>query len=81
MKAVLILRSILINIMIYSANQYSVSRIYRKYFGVKIGHNVRFTGKKISFGSDPSVSGTANNNWLLGTIISLSPPVSPLTIL
>ena len=47
-----LLKKLRILILIYFSNQYSVAKVYRKFFKVKIGSNVRFTGKP-SWGSEP----------------------------
>lgn len=38
---------------IYRSDAYEVGKWFSHYYGVKIGKNVRFTGKDISFGSEP----------------------------
>lgn len=35
------------------ANNFTVAKVYRRYYDMKIGSDVRFTGRKISFGSEP----------------------------
>jgi acetyltransferase-like isoleucine patch superfamily enzyme len=52
-KILLILKRILYKIAILKSDSYSVAKVYRKHLGIKIGDNVRFTGKKINFGSEP----------------------------
>ena len=46
MKILNIVKTLYLKFLIYQSNQYSVAKVYRKYFGVKIGRNVRFTGKQ-----------------------------------
>ena len=46
MKFFNILKQLYIKFLIYKSDAYSVSKVYRKYFNVKIGKNVRFTGKQ-----------------------------------
>jgi acetyltransferase-like isoleucine patch superfamily enzyme len=38
---------------IYRSDAYQAGKWFAYYYGVKIGKNVRFTGKDISFGSEP----------------------------
>lgn len=40
-------------IRVYFADEYSVGRIFSQYHGVKLGKNVRITGKNVSFGGEP----------------------------
>lgn len=47
------LKRILFKILVYKSNAYNVHKVFTKYLGVSIGKNSRFTGKKISFGSEP----------------------------
>jgi|APSaa5957512576_1039674.scaffolds.fasta_scaffold78427_1 acetyltransferase-like isoleucine patch superfamily enzyme len=49
----ILFRHIYIKYLIYSANPYTLPSIYRRYYGVKIGEECVFTGKRISFGSEP----------------------------
>ena len=44
MKILNIFKTLYLQFLIYQSNQYSVAKVYRKYFNVKIGKNVRFTG-------------------------------------
>jgi acetyltransferase-like isoleucine patch superfamily enzyme len=39
--------------LVYRANAYTLPDIYRKYYGINIGEGCVFTGKNISFGSEP----------------------------
>ncbi|MBN8694113.1 MAG: acyltransferase [Bacteroidetes bacterium] len=48
-----ILKSLYLKFLIYRSDAYSVCEVYRKYYGVRIGSNSRFTGKRIYFGSEP----------------------------
>ena len=48
-----LLKTIYIKSIIYLANPNTLPDIYRKYYDVKIGKNCVFTGKRISFGSEP----------------------------
>jgi len=52
-KITKIIRKLVFIIESYFADNYSVSKVYRKYYDIKIGNNVRFTGRHISFGSEP----------------------------
>ncbi len=45
MKIAKIIKKLYINFLISQSDAYSVANIYRKYYGIKIGRNVRFTGK------------------------------------
>lgn len=56
-----VLKSIYLKFLIYRSDAYSVCEVYRKYYGIKIGSNSRFTGKKISFGSEPYLIEIGNN--------------------
>jgi acetyltransferase-like isoleucine patch superfamily enzyme len=47
------LKTIYLKSIIYLANPYTLPDIYRKYLDVTIGKNCVFTGKRISFGSEP----------------------------
>ncbi len=38
---------------IYRSDSYEVGKWFVHYFGIKIGKDVRFTGKNVSFGSEP----------------------------
>ena len=53
MKLIKIIKLIYIKILILKSNKYTLPNIYKKYFGIKIGQNCVFTGKKINFGSEP----------------------------
>lgn len=53
MKLSEILEKAYIKFLIYKSDQYSSAEVYRKYYKVKIGKNLRITGKHISFGSEP----------------------------
>jgi acetyltransferase-like isoleucine patch superfamily enzyme len=61
MKLIRIIKSIFVKFLIYRANAYNVHKVFEKYYGVKIGANSRFTGKKISFGSEPYLIEIGNN--------------------
>ncbi len=45
----------------YFAGPFEVGAIFSSYYGVKIGENCRFTGKDISFGSEPYLVEIGNN--------------------
>ncbi len=47
------LKKILFKILVFKSNAYTVHKVFTRYLGVSIGKNSRFTGKKISFGSEP----------------------------
>ena len=47
-----LMKKLYIKLLIQKADAYSVGRIYRKYYGVTIGKNVRFTGR-MHWGSEP----------------------------
>jgi len=47
-----LIKKIYLKILIHKSNQYSVANVFRKYFRVKIGNNVRFTGIP-NWGSEP----------------------------
>lgn len=40
-------------IRVFFSNAYELGALFRKYYGVKIGNNSRFTGSDVSFGSEP----------------------------
>jgi len=46
-------KKLLFKFLVYRSDAYNVHKVFAKYLGVKIGSNSRFTGKKISFGSEP----------------------------
>jgi len=48
-----IFKQIYLRFLILKATPYTLPDVYRKYFGIKIGKGCVFTGKKISFGSEP----------------------------
>ncbi len=48
-----VIRSLYYKWLIYKADSYTVGKLFSKLYGIKIGENSRFTGKKISFGSEP----------------------------
>ena len=54
-------KSIYLKILIFFANRYTLPEIYRKYYDIKIGHSCVFTGKRISFGSEPYLIEIGNN--------------------
>jgi len=60
MKVFNIFRKLYIKILIYKSNQYSVAKVYRKYFDVQIGKNVRFTGIP-NWGSESYLIQIGNN--------------------
>jgi acetyltransferase-like isoleucine patch superfamily enzyme len=47
------LKYIVFKYMVYRANRFTLPDIYRKYYEIKIGKDCVFTGKNISFGSEP----------------------------
>jgi len=54
MKSILrIFRSIYISLNQYLANSEKKAAFYRKYFGIKIGKNVRFTCGRQNWSSEP----------------------------
>lgn len=46
-------KKLLFKFLVYRSDAHNVYKVYVKFLGVKIGSNSRFTGKKISFGSEP----------------------------
>ena len=69
MKVISLLNNLYLRYLILKADQYSISKIYRKYFGVKIGKNVRFTGKHISFGSEPYLVEIGDNVTITADVL------------
>lgn len=61
MNLINVLKNIYIKFLLYKADAHSQADIYRKYFDVKLGQNVRFTGKHISFGGEPYLVEIGNN--------------------
>lgn len=61
MKLLRTIRSWYYKLLIYRADSFSVGRVFSKFYGVKIGANSRFTGKKISFGSEPYIIEIGDN--------------------
>ena len=55
------IKNIYIYILKFFSDSYTVSKVYRKYYGVKIGKNVRFTDKYPHFGSEPYLVEIGNN--------------------
>ncbi len=53
MNTIELTKSLYLKIKIITANPYTLPSIYRKYYGISIGENCVFTGKRISFGSEP----------------------------
>jgi acetyltransferase-like isoleucine patch superfamily enzyme len=47
--------------LVYKSDAFNVHKVFTKYLGVKIGNNSRFTGKKISFGSEPYLISIGDN--------------------
>lgn len=70
-KLLLILRSLYIKVLYIFTDQYSRSNIYRKYYGIKIGENVRFTGHP-AWGSEPYLIEIGNNVTITQDIIFLT---------
>jgi acetyltransferase-like isoleucine patch superfamily enzyme len=60
-RILLIVKSMYIKYRIYMSNPVTQYEVYRKYYGVKIGKNSRFTGKNISFGSEPYLISIGDN--------------------
>lgn len=56
-----LLRHVYLKVKILRSNPYNLPDVYRKYYGIKIGKNCVFTGKKISFGSEPYLIEIGNN--------------------
>ncbi len=52
-KIIKIIKKIHFTLAIFFADNYSVAKVYRKFYDIKIGKNVRFTGRHITFGSEP----------------------------
>lgn len=48
-----ILKKQIFRIRIRLADNYKVAKLYSDYYGIKMGSNVRFTGRNIKFGSEP----------------------------
>ena len=65
----MLLKNLLYRYKLYRANSYNQSEVYRKYLDVKIGENVRFTGKRISFGSEPYLVEIGNNVTITSGVI------------
>lgn len=55
------LKKIVYKILVFRSNAYNLHKVFEKYLGVKIGKNSRFTGKKISFGSEPYLISIGDN--------------------
>jgi acetyltransferase-like isoleucine patch superfamily enzyme len=64
-----IFNSLWVKIQIYFASSYTVGKIYSKYYDVKIGKNVRFTGKDIYFGSEGYLIDIGDNCTITGGVI------------
>lgn len=47
------IKRVIFRIKLMFCDAYSVANLFRRYYGVKIGLNSRFTGKDVSFGSEP----------------------------
>jgi acetyltransferase-like isoleucine patch superfamily enzyme len=69
MRLINIFKNIYIKYLILKANEYSVAQIFRKYYNIKIGKNVRFTSKKISWGSESYLIEIGNNVTITGGVI------------
>jgi acetyltransferase-like isoleucine patch superfamily enzyme len=52
-KLIMMLKELYVKYLIIKANRFTLPDIYRKYYGMTIGEKCVFTGKKISFGSEP----------------------------
>ena len=50
-------------------DNYKVSRLYSDYYGITIGKNVRFTGRHISFGSEPYLIEIGDNVTITADVI------------
>lgn len=48
-----IIKSLYLKLLLSVCTPYNQADYYRKYFGIKIGKDCVFTGKRISFGSEP----------------------------
>jgi acetyltransferase-like isoleucine patch superfamily enzyme len=53
MRIILTIKNIWFRFLVWKSDAYSLADIYRKHLGIKIGKNVRITGKDIRFGSEP----------------------------
>lgn len=47
------IKRLLFKLRLYLANANTTGELFRKHYGIKIGENSRFTGKDVSFGSEP----------------------------
>ncbi len=64
-----ILKSILLKVLIFFANSHQLPKIYKLFFGVEFGENVRITGKDVQFGSEPYLIRIGNNVTITGGVI------------
>lgn len=64
-----LIKHIFVKFLIHRASDYTLPDIYRKYYGVVIGQNCRFTGKNIVFGSEPYLIEIGNGVTITGGVI------------
>jgi len=50
-------------------DNYKVASLYAKHYGIKMGENVRFTGRHISFGSEPYLIEIGNDVTITADVI------------
>jgi acetyltransferase-like isoleucine patch superfamily enzyme len=53
MKIFSLIKHAFFKLKVYRANPYTLPDLYRTHYGMKIGENCVFTGKRIAFGSEP----------------------------
>ncbi len=53
----------------YRYDNYRVAQLYSNYYGIKMGENVRLTGRHISFGSEPYLIEIGNNVTITADVI------------
>ena len=70
------IKNIYIQLLKFFSDSYTVANVYRKYYGVKIGQNVRFTDKYPHFGSEPYLIEIGNDVCVIGNSFGLGASLS-----